>query len=92
MTSENFDDQYVLISEPLNPMLNMALEAHRLLSSYIKAGFTRTEAFDLLLNQMPEWNFPSPSIMEPDEESEEDEDDDELWEESPDEMTEDDRD
>lgn len=81
------DEDFVLISEPLNPMLNMAMECHRLLQSYMTAGFTRVEAFDLLLNQLPEWNFPNSTVIE---EEIIDDDDDDLWEDIPDEMTEDD--
>lgn len=83
--------QYVLIYQPLNPMQTLATEAHNLLEAYIQAGFTRAEAFDLLLNQLPEWNFPSSTVIEP-ETDDEDDDDDDLWEEVPDEMTEDDSD
>lgn len=55
-------------------MLAMAQEAHKLLESYMKAGFTRKEAFDLTASQIPEWGFPGRTIIEEDEEIEEDED------------------
>ena len=70
-------------------MLAIAKEAHLLLETYQRVGFTRAEAFDIVLNQLPEWNFPSPFVVE--REESEDEDDD-LWEDVPDEMTEDDED
>jgi hypothetical protein len=69
-------------------MLAMAREAHMLLSAYQRVGFTRAEAFDIVLNQLPEWNFPSPFVVEREDELEDDDDD--LWEDIPDEMTEDD--
>jgi len=81
------DDDFILISEPLNPMMSYAREAHKLLQAYIVAGFTRAEAFDLILNQIPEWNWPAHTIID-DQEIEDDDDD--LYEDVPDEMNEDD--
>lgn len=77
----------ILMAEPLSPMLANALEAHRLLQTYMRVGFTRAEAFDIVLNQIPEWTFPGQTTIE--EERYEDDDDD-LWEDVPDEMGEDD--
>lgn len=77
------DSDFVLMSEPLSPMLAMAVEAQRLLQSYIKAGFTRKESFDLVLNQMPEWTFPGQTIIE---EEDDDVDDDDDYELDPDEL------
>jgi hypothetical protein len=68
------ESDFVLMAEPLTPMLAMAQEAHKLLESYMKAGFTRKEAFDLTASQIPEWGFPGRTIIEEDEEIEEDED------------------
>jgi len=85
------EPELILMAEPLSPMLAIAKEAHMLLETYQRVGFTRAEAFDIVLNQLPEWNFPSPFVVERDEEPDDDEDDD-LWEEIPDEMTEDDSD
>lgn len=61
-------------------MLAMANEAHKLLENYMKAGFTRKEAFELTASQLPEWGFPGQTIIE-EEESEEDDEDYELDEE-----------
>jgi hypothetical protein len=77
----------ILMAEPLSPMLANALEAHRLLITYMRVGFTRAEAFDIVLNQIPDWTFPGQTTIE--EERYEDDDDD-LWEDIPDEMIEDD--
>jgi hypothetical protein len=82
------EPELILMAEPLSPMLAMAREAHMLLSAYQRVGFTRAEAFDIVLNQLPEWNFPSPFVVEREDELEDDDDD--LWEDIPDEMTEDD--
>jgi hypothetical protein len=60
------DVDFVLMAEPLNPMLAMAQEAHKLLESYIKVGFTRKEAFDLVASQLPEWGFPGHTVIEED--------------------------
>lgn len=80
------DEDFILISEPLNPTLLYAREAHKLLQAYITAGFTRAEALDLILNQIPEWNWPSHTIIDWEEMEEEDDDDEDV----PDEMNEDD--
>jgi len=82
------EPELILMAEPLSPMLAMAREAHMLLSAYQRVGFTRAEAFDIVLNQLPEWNFPSPFVVEREDELEDEDDD--LWEDIPDEMTEDD--
>jgi hypothetical protein len=74
------EQEYVLMSEPLNPMLVMAKEAHKLLEAYMAAGFTRKEAFDLTASQLPEWGFPGQTIIE-EEESDYEEDDDDYEEE-----------
>jgi len=79
MTDQPNEPDYILLSEPLTPMLQMALEAARLLKHYCRAGFTRKEAMELVLSQLPEWNFPNPEYIE--------EDDDELWEEDPQELS-----
>lgn len=73
------EQDYVLMAEPLNPMLAMAQEAHKLLESYMAAGFTRKEAFDLTASQLPEWGFPGQTIIE--EEADYDEEDDDDYEE-----------
>ena len=70
------EQEVVLMAEPLNPMLSMAHEAHKLLEAYVKVGFTRKEAFDLPASQLPEWGFPGHSVIE--EEDEVDDDDYEL--------------
>ena len=77
------DSDYVLMAEPLTPMLAMAQEAHKLLEAYMKAGFTRKESFDLTASQIPEWSFPGrvvieepeDDLIEDDEEYEDDDDD-----------------
>lgn len=75
------EPDFVLMAEPLTPMLAMANEAHKLLENYMKAGFTRKEAFELTASQLPEWGFPGQTIIEDDEEAEEDDEDYELDEE-----------
>ena len=84
---EHDDPDFILMAEPLSPMLANALEAHKLFTTYQRVGFTRAEAFDIVLNQIPEWTFPGQTTIEQD--TDDDEDDD-LWEDVPDEMTEDD--
>lgn len=79
----------ILMAEPLSPMLANALEAHRLLTTYMRVGFTRAEAFDIVLNQIPDWTFPGQTTIEEDP-MDEDDDDDDLWEDVPDEMEDDD--
>lgn len=78
----------ILMAEPLSPMLANALEAHRLLTTYMRVGFTRAEAFDIVLNQIPEWTFPGQTSIEQDDPI--DDEDDDLWEDVPDEMEDDD--
>lgn len=78
----------ILMAEPLSPMLANALEAHRLLTTYMRVGFTRAEAFDIVLNQIPDWTFPGQTSIEQDDPV--DDDDDDLWEDVPDEMEDDD--
>jgi hypothetical protein len=78
------DSDFVLMAEPLTPMLAMAQEAHKLLESYMKAGFTRKEAFDLTASQIPEWGFPGRTIIEEEVETEEEDEDYELDEEESD--------
>jgi hypothetical protein len=73
------EPDFVLMAEPLTPMLAMAQEAHKLLEAYMKAGFTRKEAFDLTASQIPEWGFPGRTVIE--EEIIEDDEDYELDEE-----------
>ena len=79
MSDQPNEPDYILLSEPLTPMRQMALEAAKLLKEYVRSGFTRKEAMELVLSQLPEWNFPSPEYIE--------EDDDELWEEDPQELS-----
>ena len=79
MTDQPNEPDYILLSEPLTPMRQMALEAAKLLKEYVRSGFTRKEAMELVLSQLPEWNFPSPEYIE--------DDDDELWEEDPQELS-----
>jgi len=79
MSDQPNEPDYILLSEPLTPMLQMALEAAKLLKHYCRAGFTRKESMELVLSQLPEWNFPNPEYIE--------EDDDELWEEDPQELS-----
>lgn len=74
----------ILMAEPLSPMLANALEAHRLLTTYMRVGFTRAEAFDIVLNQIPDWTFPGQTSIEQDDPI--DDEDDDLWEDVPDEM------
>ena len=90
MEEDTNEPDLILMAEPLSPMLAIAKEAHMLLMTYQRVGFTRAEAFDIVLNQLPEWNFPSPFVVEREDELEDDDDD--LWEDIPDEMTEDDSD
>lgn len=78
----------ILMAEPLSPMLANALEAHRLLTTYMRVGFTRAEAFDIVLNQIPDWTFPGQTSIEQDDPI--DDEDDDLWEDVPDEMEDDD--
>lgn len=85
---EHDDPDFILMAEPLSPMLANALEAHRLFITYQRVGFTRAEAFDIVLNQIPEWTFPGQTTIEQD--PMDDDEDDDLWEDIPDEMTEDD--
>jgi hypothetical protein len=80
MSDQPNEPDYILLSEPLTPMRQMALEAAKLLKEYVRSGFTRKEAMELVLSQLPEWNFPSPEYIE-------DDDDDELWEEDPQELS-----
>lgn len=87
MEDENNPD-LILMAEPLSPMLLTAIEAHKLLTTYMRVGFTRAEAFDIVLNQIPEWTFPSTTRV--DEDPMDEDDDDDLWEDVPDEMGEDD--
>lgn len=84
MEEQNHDD-LILFAEPLSPMRAQAREAYRLLDAYMSAGFTRREAFDIVLNQIPEWTFPGQTIIEEDA-VDDDEEDDDLWEDVPDEM------
>jgi hypothetical protein len=79
MSDQPNEPDYILLSEPLTPMRQMALEAAKLLKEYVRSGFTRKEAMELVLSQLPEWNFPSPEYIE--------DDDDELWEEDPQELS-----
>jgi hypothetical protein len=83
--SDSQDPDFILVYEPINKMQMMANECYKLLTAYQQAGFTRVEAFDLLLNQLPEWDFPGRTTIEVEED-----DDDEDDESTPDEMTEDD--
>ena len=76
----------ILMAEPLSPMLANALEAHRLLTTYMRVGFTRAEAFDIVLNQIPDWTFPGQTSIEQDDPVDDDDEDDDLWEDVPDEM------
>ena len=69
------EQNFVLMTEPLNPMLAIAQEAHKLMESYMAAGFTRKEALDLTASQLPEWGFPGQTIIE-EEIIEDDEDED----------------
>lgn len=82
------DPKLVLMAEPLSPMLAIAQEAQKMLSTYISVGFTRAEAFDIVLNQIPEWTFPGQTVIQQEEYV--DDEDDDLWEDVPDEMTEED--
>lgn len=86
---EKDNPDLILMAEPLSPMLANAIEAHRLLMTYIRVGFTRAEAFDIVLNQIPEWTFPGQITIEQDPDDDFDDDDDE-WETIPDELVEDD--
>ena len=79
MSDQPNEPDYILLSEPLTPMRQMALEAAKLLKEYVRSGFSRKEAMELVLSQLPEWNFPSPEYIE--------DDDDELWEEDPQELS-----
>jgi hypothetical protein len=83
--SDSQHPDFILVWQPLNPMQTMANEAHQLFQAYMTAGFTRLEAFDLLLNQLPEWDFPGHRTVPLDDEEDDEEDD----ESSPDEMDED---
>ena len=78
----------ILMAEPLSPMLANALEAHRLLTTHMRVGFTRAEAFYIVLNQIPDWTFPGQTSIEQDDPI--DDEDDDLWEDVPDEMEDDD--
>ena len=77
------EPELILLAEPLQPMLAIAQEAQKMLTTYISVGFTRAEAFDIVLNSIPEWTFPGQTVIEQ-EEYQDDEDDD--WETIPDEM------
>ena len=51
------------MSDELNlvtPLQAYAFEAHEMYQAFINAGFTDGEAWDLLLRQLPEWEFPAP--------------------------------
>ena len=66
------------MSDELNlvtPLQAYAFEAHELYQAFINAGFTDGEAWDLLLRQLPEWEFPAP-MSENDMDDFEDEDED----------------
>jgi len=64
------------MSDELNlvtPLQAYAFEAHEMYQAFINAGFTDGEAWDLLLRQLPEWEFPAPmSNNNLDDEDEED--------------------
>jgi len=64
------------MSDELNlvtPLQAYAFEAHEMYQAFINAGFTDGEAWDLLLRQLPEWEFPAPmSNINLDDEDEQD--------------------
>ena len=71
------------MSEELNlitPLQAYAFEAHEMYKAFMDAGFTDGEAWDLLLRQLPEWEFPAPmSENDMDDFEEEEEEDANDW-------------
>jgi hypothetical protein len=60
----------------ITPLQAYAFEAHEMYKAFMDAGFTDGEAWDLLLRQLPEWEFPAPMFdNDMDDFEEEDEDD-----------------
>jgi hypothetical protein len=59
----------------ITPLQAYAFEAHEMYKAFMDAGFSDAEAWDLLLRQLPEWDFPAPmSYNDMDDFDEEDED------------------
>jgi len=60
----------------ITPLQAYAFEAHEMYKAFMDAGFSDGEAWDLLLRQLPEWEFPAPMFdNDMDDYEEEDEDD-----------------
>lgn len=62
----------------ITPLQAYAYEAHELFQAFISAGFSDGEAWELLIRNLPEWEFPEPLLsmnLEEVEEEEEDADD-----------------
>lgn len=60
----------------ITPLQAYAFEAHEMYKAFMDAGFSDGEAWDLLLRQLPEWEFPAPMLdNDMDDYEEEDEDD-----------------
>jgi hypothetical protein len=59
----------------ITPLQAYAFEAHEMYKAFMDAGFSDGEAWDLLLRQLPEWDFPAPMLdNDMDDFDEEDED------------------
>ena len=44
----------------ITPLQAYAHLAHELFTSFLEAGFSEAEAWELLIRNMPEWEFPEP--------------------------------
>jgi hypothetical protein len=63
----------------ITPLQAYAHEAHELFQAFLNAGFGEGEAWELLMRNLPDWEFPEPllsmNLEEIEEEDEEDADD-----------------
>ena len=48
------------LANAITPLQAYAFEAHELFTAFVNAGFSEGEAWDLLIRQLPEWDFPAP--------------------------------
>ena len=61
----------------ITPLQAYAYEAHELFQAFISAGFSDGEAWELLIRNLPEWEFPEPMLSMNLEELEEDDEEEE---------------
>ena len=59
----------------ITPLQAYAYEANELFQAFINAGFSEGEAWELLIRNLPEWEFPAPMLSMSLEDLEEEEDD-----------------